>query len=153
MVADIKFKLSANQLSKIKSAFKKQEGITLRLQSSMIDPRGFPIELTDNERNLLHDNKNHNIEIPYSRLKNLDIKVGGILPLIPLIIAGLTAASLAGGTAAGIASTVKTAKDISNEKRKTEEQLENERRKTEAYIEATKKRNRILFKVWKSLCW
>ena len=140
MVADIKFKLSANQLSKLKSAFNKQEGITLRLRSSMIDPRGFPIELTDNERNLLHDNKNHNIEISYSRLKNLDIKVGGILPLIPLIIAGLTAASLAGGTAAGIASTVKTAKDISNEKKKTEEQLENERKKQKHTLKPLKRK-------------
>ena len=134
MVVEVKFKLSSNQLNKIKSAFKKQEGITLRLRSSMIDPRGFPLDLTDNERNLLHDNKNHNIEISYSRLKAVDVKVGGIFPLIPLIIAGLTAASLAGGTAAGIANTVKNAKDIANEKSKTDAQIENEKIKTDAFV-------------------
>ena len=145
MVADVKFKLSNNQFSKLKNAVKKQEGITLRLRSSMIDPRGFPIELTDNEVNLLNDNQNHNIELSYSRIKNMDGKVGGILPLIPIIIAALTAAGMAGGTAASIASTVKKAKDIENEKRKTEAQLENERRKTEAYIESTKRRGEGLF--------
>ena len=120
MVSEIKFILTKSQLVKVKTAFKHQYGVTLKLRSSMINPSGLLLTLTDKERDLLKDNKNHNIEISYNRLKEIDIKVGGILPLIPIIIAALTALSLAGGTAASIASTVKTAKDISNEKKKTE---------------------------------
>ena len=138
MVSEIKFILSKSQLDKIKTAFKHQNGVTLKLNSSMISPSGFLLALTEKERDLLKDNKNHNIEIPFSRLKEIDVKVGGILPLIPIIIAALSAASLAGGTAASIASTVKTAKDISNEKRKTDAQIENDKRKADAFIAATK---------------
>ena len=138
MVSETKFILTKSQLDKIKTAFKHQNGVTLKLNSSMISPRGFPLVLTEKERDLLKDNKNHNIEIPFSRLKEIDVKVGGILPLIPIIIAALSAASLAGGTAAGISSAVKNAKDISNEKRKTDAQIENDKRKTEAYIASTK---------------
>jgi hypothetical protein len=138
MVSETKFKLTKSQIDKIKTAFKHQNGVTLKLNLHMINPRGFPIVLTEKEKSLLKDNMNHNIEIPFSRLKEIDVRVGGILPLIPILIAALTGLSLAGGTAAGISSAVKNAKDIANEKRKTEAQIENDKRKTEAYIASTK---------------
>ena len=125
MVGKVKFMLTDTQIRKIGTAFKRQDGVTLKLNAAMISPSGVPIVLTEHEKQLLKDGLNHNIHISYSRLKEMGSswirtggKIGGILPLIPIIIGALTAASLAGGTAAGIANTVKTAKDISNEKEK-----------------------------------
>jgi hypothetical protein len=139
MVSEIKFALTKSQVDKLNAAFKHQKDVTLKLNALIINPSGHILTLTDKERDLLSDNKNHNIKIPYSRLKELDIKKGGIFPLIPAVIGAILAGlSAAGGTAAGIASTVKTAKDIANEKRKTDSQIENDKRKADAFITAAK---------------
>ena len=150
MVGKVKFMLTETQIGKIGTAFKRQDGVTLKLNTSLISPSGVPIVLTEHEKQMLKDGLNHNIHISYSRLKEMGSswirtggKIGGILPLIPIIIGALTAASLAGGTAAGIANTVKTAKEISNEKRKTDAQIENEKRKTDAFVAASQAKDAV----------
>jgi hypothetical protein len=138
MVSETKFTLSKSQIDKLNAGFKHHLDVTLKLSALLINPSGHIIPLTDKERDLLRDNKNHNIKIPYSRLKDLDIKHGGIFPLIPVIGAILAGIAAAGGTAASVASTVKSAKDIANEKRKTDAIIENDKRKADALIAATK---------------
>ena len=143
MVGKVKFMLTDAQIRKIGTAFKRHDGVTLKLNSALISPSGVPIVLTEHEKQLLRDGMNHNIHISFTRLKEMGSswvrsgsKIGGILPLIPIIIGALTAAGLAGGAAASIASTVKTAKSVGNEKRITDAHIENERRKTDAFIAA-----------------
>ena len=143
MVGKVKFMLTDAQINKIGTAFKRHDGVTLKLNLGLMSPSGVPIILTESEKQLLRDGMNHNIHISFTRLKEMGSswvrsgsKVGGILPLIPIIMAALAATSLAGGAAAGISRTVKNAKEIANEKLKTEAMIENEKRKTDAYIAA-----------------
>ena len=152
MVKEVKFNLTKAQITKIVKAINKEESVTLRLNKSSISHDGTPLILTANEVKLLADDKNHDIEISNSRLVELganwikhhssDKNIGGILPLIPALLAAvpiiakvLGIGAAAATTAGAVAGTVKSIKDIGHEKRKTDAYVENEKRKADAYVE------------------
>ena len=99
-----KFRLTQSQIASIKKAAKENRSLTLTLSSSDLDPNGIEIGV---DTRLLQDGKRHRIRVNPPRIT----KEGGILPLIPII--GAIAAALGGAaaTSAGVAATVKSARE------------------------------------------
>src|SRR5438093_13516472 len=100
-----KFKLSNNQLKKIKKAIDEDKSISLRIEDHNFNG-DYPLPVTEAEMKHINDNKGFvSINLSKKKLKQIrDNKEGGFLPLlslIPMILSGIDAeGGLAGGIAA-----------------------------------------------------
>jgi predicted nucleic acid-binding Zn ribbon protein len=94
-----KFRLTKSQISSLKKAARERKKVTLTLSMHQIDPNGIEIQV---DRGLLSDGKRHRVTFHPPEMKE-----GGILPLIPLIIGTIAAAA---GTAGGVSTIVKNVK-------------------------------------------
>lgn len=112
---EVKFKLKHSQKQKINEAYKSGRSVKLRLSNINIHPSGTPIKLTESEIARLSDGRVHDVTISHSRLQ----KMGGILPLIPILAGLATAAGISGGVA-GTVSGIKQSR-AADEQRKAAE--------------------------------
>ena len=105
MVQTVNFKLTETQQKKIARAHKMRTSVILRLNKGQKHPGGTPLLLTEQEIATLNDCNSHDITFSYSRIK----KIGGIIPLLPI----LGAAGALTGIITGIVNSVKSSRTAS----------------------------------------
>lgn len=112
MHREVKFRLTKSQIEKIHSAKSSGRSVKLRLSISQMHPSGTPLLLTEKEISRLNDGRVHDITITSTRLN----KMGGILPLLPLL-AGLGALATVSGGVAGTVAGVKSSQKADAERK------------------------------------
>lgn len=105
----VKVSLTPSQKHHITQSINNGESARLRMNTSKINRGDNTLLLTGKEFDRLQDGKTHSITISHSRLKRMH--VGGFLPFLAAIPAILGALGGLGGLSAGIAATVKNAKE------------------------------------------
>ena len=129
---EFKLLLTENQKKKINRAITKKESVSFRLTKQQVNQDGdSPVLLTKTQANKILKAKQKgtgvDIELSSAQVKSL-AKQGGFLPLIPLILGGISAiGSLAGGASA-------IAKAVHEKKAKDQELVEQERHNKEMEI-------------------
>ena len=125
-----KFNLSKTQLKKIASAVQKNEEFTLRLGKSDINHQGYNLPLTRTQLNKLSDGNLHDIKFSVAQVKHistkLNVKSGGLLPLvtlIPLIASVLGGVSGVAGTVAGAVQKAQANREQERHNKELEKQL------------------------------
>src|SRR5205085_4852010 len=102
------FNLSNGQLNLIIESIKSREPITLKLSKKTFTNGSVALPLTKADANKVIANKGFSYILNKSKIKllKLEEKDGAFLPIIPLILAGITALGATAGAATGIAKTV-----------------------------------------------
>ena len=103
----VRVNLTKSQLNKIHQALQHKTGVKLRLsQHNLHASSPTVLLLTDIQIEKLKDGYVHDITIPYKRLHQMH--VGGFLPLLLPLLAGLASTA---GIAGGVATAVKSSKE------------------------------------------
>ena len=121
------FDLTKNQLKNLINAIQSKEPTVLHLSKHSFQNGNTTLPLTKTDSQHIIKNKGFNYKLSKNKLKlfTLEEKEGGFLPLIPLILGGISALGALAGGASSIAKTV-----IDN-KHKQEELKEQERHNKE----------------------
>ena len=112
---NIKVHLTENQIKKIAHAIKNDTSVTLRIAINHNGQHHLPVTATQHKKLMSNDHE-HDIELSLAQIKhiknkNLELKRGGLLPLVALIPLIASVLGGIGGITGGIASAVTNVKN------------------------------------------